>query len=176
MEEGGPATADATMEPSAREKAEGHAGATLAPAAVSAVPLCAAAGVAPVTPTANKKTGKVKKAVVPSSPETVVIELTEDRVQKIEQWAKEAEEKNAKGGTNLWPTKATLVLIEHWGEKYVGRQSVGLKPKHWRQVVANVNAQLQKGTQGPFLPYTTKQARDRIELLKKTHKQELEKN
>lgn len=121
------------------------------------------------------KQKRKKPAATPKSPEKIqIVDLTNDKIQKIEEWRKEAEYKNLSGGTALWPVGKTLVLIEYWEETYIQKGSVGLKPRHWQQVLENVNTQLLK-SDPKHEPYTVKQAQKRVEWLKSTHKKEAEK-
>jgi hypothetical protein len=67
-----------------------------------------------------------------------------------------------------------MLLIQIWGQVFVGHNHVDLKARHWKLVLEELNKQVELSIPGAKL-YSLQQAQDRVELLKKNHKKEANK-
>ncbi|KAF3512579.1 hypothetical protein F2Q69_00003385 [Brassica cretica] len=72
------------------------------------------------------------------------------------------------GREDCWSEKATAVLIDAWGERYMELSRGNLKQKHWREVAEIVSGMEDYGKTAK----TDIQCKNRIDTVKKKYKQE----
>ncbi|KFK38776.1 hypothetical protein AALP_AA3G158900 [Arabis alpina] len=72
------------------------------------------------------------------------------------------------GREDCWSERATAVLIDAWGDRYLELSRGNLKQKHWKEVAEIVSSREDYGK----TPKTDIQCKNRIDTVKKKYKQE----